>query len=76
MTKRERIHSIIARQASDRSGFWLGNPHADSWPGLHRFFGTQSENELRRQVGDDFAWIRLSCTRRAATTTPWAPDVS
>ena len=57
MTRRERIHSIIARQPSDRCGFWLGNPHADSWPGLHRYFGTQSENELRRKVGDDFAWI-------------------
>jgi uroporphyrinogen decarboxylase len=57
MTKRERIRAIIARKPADRCGFWLGNPHPDSWPGLHRYFGTTTENELRRKLGDDFAWI-------------------
>lgn len=56
-TKRERIRAIIARKPSERCGFWLGNPHPDSWPGLHRYFGTTTENELRRKLGDDFSWI-------------------
>ena len=60
MTKRERIRAIIARQPADRCGFWMGNPHADSWPGLHRYFGTRTENELRHKLGDDFAWITPS----------------
>jgi len=36
---------------------WLGNPHGESWPGLHAYFGTTSEEELRRKLGDDFRWI-------------------
>ena len=56
-TKRERIRAIIARKPSERCGFWLGNPHPDSWPGLHRYFGTTTENELRLKLGDDFSWI-------------------
>ena len=51
MTRRERIHAIIARQPADRCGFWMGNPHADSWPGLHRYFGTHTEIELRHKLG-------------------------
>ncbi len=41
----------------ERCGFWLGNPHADTWPILHRHFGTTSEEELRRKLGDDVRWI-------------------
>ena len=57
MLKRERIRALIARKPADRCGLWLGNPHADSWPGLHRYFGTRTESEFRRKLGDDFSWI-------------------
>ncbi len=57
MTSRERIRTIVAGAAADRCGFWLGNPHADTWPILHSFFGTSSEEELRRKLGDDMRWI-------------------
>lgn len=60
MKKRERIRAIIAREPADRCGFWLGNPHPDSWPGLHRYFGTSHEEELRQLLGDDFRWIEPS----------------
>jgi len=56
-SRRETIRAIIARQNVDRCGFWLGNPHPDTWPLLHRHFGTQSEEELRRRLGDDVRWI-------------------
>jgi len=36
---------------------WLGMPHADTWPQLHDYFGTTSQEELRRKLGDDFRWI-------------------
>ena len=58
MTSREIVRRIIGRKEAPRFGFWLGNPHADSWPGLHRYFGTSTEEDLRRKLGDDFRWIR------------------
>ena len=58
MTSRERIHSIVAGQPSDRCGFWLGNPHADTWPLLHDYFGTQTKEQLHQQLNDDIRWIR------------------
>lgn len=57
MTSRERIRAIIAGEPADRCGLWLGNPHPDSWDGLHAYFGTNSEEELRRSLRDDFRWI-------------------
>jgi len=60
MNSRQRIKSIIAGKSADRCGFWLGNPHPDSWQALHQYFGTSSEEELRLLLKDDFHWI-----------TPW-----
>lgn len=57
MESRERIRNIIAREPADRCGFWLGNPHVDTWPILHEYFGTGSDEELRQKLGDDFRWI-------------------
>ena len=57
MNSRERIKAIIAGKPADRCGFWLGNPHADTWPLLHQYFGTATEEELRRKLRDDFRWI-------------------
>jgi len=54
---REVLRAIIDRRPAPRCGFWLGNPHPDTWPILHRFFGTKTEEELRRKLGDDFRWI-------------------
>jgi uroporphyrinogen decarboxylase len=56
-TRRELIRAIIDRRPAPRCGFWLGNPHADTWPILHSYFGTKSEEELRQKLGDDFRWI-------------------
>lgn len=57
MKRRELIRRLIAREPVERCGFWLGNPHPDTWPILHRHFGTRSELELRTKVGDDVRWI-------------------
>ncbi|MCF7853488.1 MAG: hypothetical protein K9N51_01725 [Candidatus Pacebacteria bacterium] len=57
MTSRERIRTILAGRAADRCGFWLGNPHRDMWPILHAYFGTQTEEEVRLLLKDDFRWI-------------------
>lgn len=57
MTSRERIRNIIAGEPADRVGFWMGNPHADTWPILHGFLGTTSEEEVRLRLGDDLRWI-------------------
>ena len=58
MTSRERIKAIFAGEEADQYGFWLGNPHEDMWPILHNYFGTNSEEELRVHLNDDFRWIR------------------
>ena len=57
MTSRERIRCIIARQPADRCGFWLGNPHPDTLPIFHRYFGTKTLDELQTKLDDDFRWI-------------------
>ena len=67
MDSRELVRRIVAREPAPRCGLWLGNPHPASWPGLHRYFGTSTEEEFRRKLGDDFRWISPSF---AATTFP------
>lgn len=57
VTSRERIRGIIGGTPVDRCGLWLGNPHGDSWPALHAYFGTTTEEDLRRKLGDDLRWI-------------------
>ena len=57
MTSRERVRTIISGKPADRCGFWLGNPHPDTWPIFHAFFGTKTEEDLRLKLGDDFRWI-------------------
>lgn len=57
MNSRERIRAIVAGKPPDRCGFWLGNPHPDTWPLLHKYFGTTTEEELRLLLRDDFRWI-------------------
>jgi uroporphyrinogen decarboxylase len=57
MNSRERLRAIIAGKPADRCGFWLGNPHADTWPLYHAYFRTSTPEELRLKLGDDFRWI-------------------
>jgi uroporphyrinogen decarboxylase len=57
MTSRERIRRIIDGKPADRCGFWLGNPHPDTLPIYHKYFGTSTLDELQLKVGDDFRWI-------------------
>lgn len=57
MNSRERVRKIIAGEPADRYGFWLGNPHHDTWPILHEYFGTTSEEALRQKLNDDYRWI-------------------
>lgn len=56
-SRRRLIRRLIALEPVERCGFWLGNPHPDTWPGLLRHFGTSTEEELRRQLHDDVRWI-------------------
>jgi uroporphyrinogen decarboxylase len=57
MTSRRLIREIIAHHDVPRTGFWLGNPHPDTLPIYHRYFGTHDEEQLRRTLRDDFRWI-------------------
>ena len=57
MTSRERIKTIIAGEKPDRCGFWLGNPHQETWPLLYNYFGTKYEEAIRKTLNDDFRWI-------------------
>lgn len=68
MNSRERISAIIAGEPADRCGLWLGNPDGASWPGLHTYFGTKTEEELRRKLGDDLRWI---CPQFDQFILPW-----
>jgi uroporphyrinogen decarboxylase len=66
MNSRERIRTIIAGEQADRCGFWLGNPHGDTWPLLHRYFGTGTEEELRQKLQDDYRWVPAGAYRHPA----------
>ena len=57
MNGRERVCAIVAGEPADRCGLWLGNPHAETWPLLHEYFGTSKEEELRCRLHDDFRWL-------------------
>jgi uroporphyrinogen decarboxylase len=57
MNSRDRIRRIVDGRKADRCGFWLGNPHWETWPLLHDYFGTSTEEELRRKLNDDMRWI-------------------
>lgn len=57
MNSRERIKTIISRNSADRCGFWLGNPDGETWPILHKYFGTSTEEQLRLKFDDDVRWF-------------------
>ncbi len=57
MTPRDRIRNIVARRSADRCGFWLGNPHPDTLPIYHAYFGTTTLEDLHQKLGSDFRWI-------------------
>ncbi len=57
MKKRELIKRLINGEPVERCGFWLGNPHPETWDILHSYFGTTSEEQLRQQLNDDVRWI-------------------
>jgi uroporphyrinogen decarboxylase len=57
MNRRELIKRLVAGEAVERCGLWLGNPNANAWPILHSYFGTQTEEQWRRKLGDDCRWI-------------------
>ena len=57
MTSRERVRTIISGEAADRCGFWLGNPHDDTWPIYLDYFGAAGQETVRRGLGDDYRWF-------------------
>ena len=57
MEKRKLIKRLINGENVERCGFWLGNPDAATWPILHNYFKTKSEEELRQKLNDDVRWI-------------------
>ena len=57
MNSRERVHTIIGGQTPDHCGFWLGNPHPDTWPIYYAHFGTTDERTIRERLEDDFLWV-------------------
>ena len=63
MNHRQRLQAIVAGEPADRCGFWLGNPHADTWPILERHFNTDDHEQILQQLGDDMRWIRPTAYR-------------
>jgi uroporphyrinogen decarboxylase len=57
MSNRELIRRLIGGEPVERCGFWLGNPHPDTWPILHAYFGTTAEEELSQKLGSQLRWI-------------------
>jgi uroporphyrinogen decarboxylase len=57
MSRRELIQRLIAGERVERCGLWLGKPNVATWPILHAYFGTQTEEQWRQKLGDDCRWI-------------------
>jgi uroporphyrinogen decarboxylase len=74
MNSRERVRTIISGDMPDRCGFWLGNPHADTWPIYHAYFGTQTQEEIRILLGDDYRWIMAGNYVNPRKAAPFAVE--
>jgi uroporphyrinogen decarboxylase len=70
VTSRDRVRRIFSlgkASSPDRTGFWMGKPHRDSWSALITELGTDAASgggdresaqlSVRRRLGDDFRWI-------------------
>ena len=57
MNSRELIRALIGGVAVPRCGFWLGNPHEETLPIYHRYFGTRTLEELHQKLGSDIRWL-------------------
>jgi uroporphyrinogen decarboxylase len=57
MNSRELIQRLINGEKVERCGLWLGKPNVNTWPILHDYFKTQTEEEWRRKLKDDVRWI-------------------
>ena len=71
MTSRQRIRNIIANKPADRCGLWLGMPKPETLEIYYRYFKVQTEEELRRKLGDDFRWIAPWTYRGAVKDNPF-----
>ena len=64
MNSRQRLRAIVAGDPpADRCGFWLGNPHAETWPILESHFDTDDHEAILLELGDDLRWIRPGAYR-------------
>jgi len=57
LNRRKLIRDLIAGKPVERCGFWLGNPHHETWSIYHNYFGTETEEELHAKLGSDLRWI-------------------
>ncbi len=60
MTSRERVKTIFAGGVPDRCGFWLGNPHSETWPLYFRHFGTgDAQGRPRDDAGEVVSYAKM-----------------
>ncbi|MFI3270021.1 MAG: uroporphyrinogen decarboxylase family protein [Rikenellaceae bacterium] len=53
MTHKERFLATIARQEVDRPASWLGLPVPSALPNIFKYFGVETEAELKAKLNDD-----------------------
>lgn len=80
MTSRERVKAIFAKQPADHIGFWMGNPHEDSWPALVDAFSvdcspaageSRGRGQRPRERRRDTPEARLAVRRRLGDDFRW-----
>ena len=59
MNSIERFYATIERRPVDRPAFWLGMPTPSAVPGLCKYFGVDTLDELKTTCGDDFYAIEV-----------------
>ena len=55
--RRQLIRDLIDGKAVPRCGLWMGKPNIKTWPLIHDYFKTQTEEEWRLKMSDDCRWI-------------------
>jgi len=75
MERRELIKRLVAGEKVERCGLWLGKPHVDTWPILHSYFKTTTEEEWRRKLDDDCRWIGPTSYKEEVYRDPSGRDM-
>jgi len=74
MTPRARINSLFNRTPADRTGYWSGNPHSDTFDIYLSTLGLNTREEFFTHMQDDCRWFPADAAYKHPENMPmWDP---